>query len=191
MKSMKLFTMIFTLITLLAFPVANSQALSFADLTNNPDRYLSFPGKTRSFYLQSNNIDIVRHEPPYYILDTNVIICDFTYNNIIVTSIRFSYDYTRSSQEIIKRISKSAYPKVHNPGQAPDSIEGLDEFIEEEKRKDSGISFLYSSADFYDLDGNFLATTTPSDQFFQPCEYDSPNYWIGALAFYKTYNLRF
>lgn len=191
MKNMKLFTMIFTLITLLAFPVANSQALSFADLKNNPDRYLSLPGKTRNIYLQSNSIAIVRYEPPYYILDTNVIACDFEYNKILVMSIRFSYDYTRSNQGIIKLIPKSAYPKVHNPEQALDLIKDVGEFIEEEKRKDSGISFLCSSAALYDLDGNFISSTSPTDQFFQPCKYNSRYYWVGALAFYKIYNLRF
>ena len=187
-----LFKIIFSLLSicmLVAFP---SQAISFTELQNDSQTYMPFLGETRNVYLQTNSISIVRYEPPFYILGATIVICDFENDLILVTPIRFSYDYRRSNEEIIKALPESIHHKKVDREHALEAIKEIGDIIQEQKLKNSGVSFShYSGGTLYDLDGNFLEESTEGDQSFRSCKYNSRYYWVAVTTFHKIYNTRF
>lgn len=187
-----LFKTIFSLLSvcmLVAFP---SQAISFTELQNDPQTYMPFLGETRNVYLQTNSISIVRYEPPFYILGATIIICDFEKDLIAVTPIRFSYDYRRSNEEILKTLPESIRNKKVDREHALEAMKEIGDILQEQKLKNSGVSFsYYSGSTGYDLDGNFFGENTEGDQSFRPCKYNSRYYWVAVTAFDKIYNTRF
>lgn len=187
-----LFKIIFSLLSicmLVAFP---SQAISFTELQNDSQTYIPFLGETRNVYLQTNSISIVRYEPPFYILGATIVICDFEQDLIGVVPIRFSYDYRRSNEEILKALPESIRNKKADREHAFETIKEIDEIVRKQKLKNSGVSYsYYSGATFYDLDGNFFGERTDVDQSFHSCKYDSRYYWVAVRTFDEIYNTLF
>ncbi len=187
-----LFKIIFSLLSicmLVAFP---SQAISFTELQNDPQTYMPFLGETRNVYLKTNSISIRRYEPPFYILGATIVICDFEQDLIAVTPIRFSYDYKRSNEEILKALPESILNKKVDREHALEAMKEIGDIIQEQKLKNSGVSFSQGAfASFYDLDGNFLGESTEGDQSFRSCEYNSRYYWVAVTVFHKIYNTQF
>lgn len=155
-------------------------AISLEELQNNPSRYVkASDSKSMTLYVDVNSIKSLRYAPPYYTMQAKVYTVDFLYLAIVDKDYTINYDYTRSANELYKKVKKQ-YPYATDEYQT--------EFLVEEVQKDCGVYITFSNASMYEFDGKYLGQV--ESPFFK-IKWESPSYRAANFIFYKYYNQYF
>lgn len=87
-------------------------AVSLNELDNNPQKYVKvFETRSYALTVDATSINIVRETPPYYTLQANEYLVDYASATIAQYQLTVTYDYQRSTQELIKLINAQT-PKI-------------------------------------------------------------------------------
>lgn len=100
------------LMAILCIPIS-SFAMSLSTLQNNPDRYFKFSEDSQTaIYLDTQSVDSLLYNPPYYTLGSTAYIVSYSNNEIAEFSQIFNYNYAYSRESTLKRIITNIKQKV-------------------------------------------------------------------------------
>lgn len=169
---------IFILAVLFMSLFSMASAISLNELRNNPGRYQHvFAGPSEDEYVDISSVNVVRYNPPYYIINAKAYAVYYDTNTITLYDNSYYLNYDRSLNRLI-------------PLYGEDKARGVAEW-----KRDSGIKWNPLGLAVYNFDGSTKIAYTASDyvgeSYSIPAKPLSPAYMAGMYAFYKAYNTYF
>lgn len=157
-----------------------SSAISLEEIHSNPARYQHVhSGELSDEYIDNTSINIVRNNPPYYIINADAYAIYYNTNTITHYHNDYHLNYDRSLNRLI-------------PLYGNDNSSGVAEW-----KRDSGIKWELRGMAVYAFDGSVMIPYTSVDSVssepmdLEPAAPMSPAYMAGMYVFYKSFNMYF
>ena len=164
-------TKLFFIFILLITPIC-SNSISLQDINNNHSKYIKvYSDNLNEKYIDLNSIQIIRSDPPFYIINSISYLIAYDYKIIQQTNSSYYYDLTNNVQSSIR--------KSLTREEAKDKI-----------LKYAGVKSQNKSTKLYNFEGKVLGEDNTTTNLSIP-KIGSPSYQSAMYIYFKTYNIQF
>ena len=158
-------TKLFFIFILLITPIC-SNAISLQEINNNPSKYIKvYSDNLNEKYIDLNSIQIIRSDPPFYIINSISYLIAYDYKIIQQTNSSYYYDLTNNVQSSIR--------KSLTREEAKDKI-----------LKYAGVKSQNKSTKLYNFEGKVLGEDNTTTNLSIP-KIGSPSYQSAMYIYFK------